>query len=169
MREAAPDVMAQDAQASVTASRSLQASPDDAGRQVGPATRHGGEDVGRVGQEAEDVDDNPEPGGIGVPVELPALPDVGRAEGLNVRGRVQHGEVRADMGHIEVGRSPRCLRPVDQSRNGVVLPQDVAEVEVTVQQAVRRRRRVGSPEVNRLPPQAGPCLLYTSPSPRDRS
>ena len=89
-------------------------------------------------------------------VELPALPDVCRPEGLNVRGRVQHGEIRAQMGHVEVGRSPRCLRPVDQSRDGVVLPQDVAEVEVTVQQAVRRRRRAGGPQVNCLLPQTGP-------------
>ena len=77
----------------------------------------------------------------GVSVEVTAPPDVGRAEDLDVRGLVQHREIRADVGHVEVGRPPGCLCPVDQPGDGVALPQHVSKVEVTVQQALWRRRR----------------------------
>ena len=64
--------------------------------------------------------------------------------------RVQHGEVGAGVGDVEVGRSPRRLGPVDQPGDRVALPQGVAEVEVAVQQPVRRRRRTGRPDLDRL-------------------
>jgi hypothetical protein len=102
----------------------------------------------------------PEPDGVGVGSELPAMLDVRRAEGRHVRSGVQHGEVTAQMGHVQVWRSPRHVRPVDQSCDGVVLPYEIAEVEVAVQQAVRRGRRSGSAQVDRPPPQIRP----TSPA-----
>jgi ribosomal protein L37AE/L43A len=44
------------------------------------------------------------------------------------------------MGDVEVGRSPGQFGPVDQPADPVALPQQVAEVEVAVQQSVRSRR-----------------------------
>ena len=87
----------------------------------------------------------------------PPRSNVRGAERLDVRRRVQHREIRAQVSDVEIGRPPRRLSPIDQSGDRVTLPQHVSKVEVAVQHAVQRRRWAGRPQPDGLPPQAGPA------------
>lgn len=77
-----------------------------------------------------------EAGSVGVGVELAACLQVGRPEDLGDHGCVHHGEVGAEVSHVEIWWTPGGFCPVDKPGYFVVLPQRVGQVEVSVQQSV---------------------------------
>ena len=121
----------------------LEARTRHAGRQVFPprlAPRR--RDLLGVRQEPDGVDHVP----VGIERQPAARRDVSRAEAVGGPDAVEHRQRGAAVRDVEVGRAPGRLDPIHHAGHGAAVEEDVAGVEVAVQEArleVRRGRLDG--------------------------
>ena len=74
--------------------------------EIGPVMDQRGNDLSRIGQEAQDVTDRPEDLRIVIIIKYPAMPSIGIGKSVGAIEVVQHGEVRQLLPDVHVRRPP---------------------------------------------------------------
>ena len=94
--------------------------------EIGPVMDQRGNDLSRIGQEAQDVADRPEDLRIMIIIEYPAMPSIGIGKCVSAVKVVQHGEVRSGVHDVQV-RGPQevsaqSITPVIRSPSHMMFP-----------------------------------------------